>query len=573
MKRKITLLLTFALFILPFFALADGGMWLPMLLKQREKDMQKKGMKITAEDIYSVNHSSLKDAVMLFGSGCTAEFVSNQGLILTNHHCGYGSIVRQSTVERDYLTNGFWAKSKQEELPCPGMSITLLMYMKDVTSQVLKGVTNSISEKIREEIIASNIKQICSEAEKENKNCKASVESYYYGNQYFLYVNKTFKDVRLVGAPPSNIGKFGGDTDNWMWPRHTGDFSMFRVYANKDNEPASYSKDNIPYTPKKFLPISIKGTQDGDFTFVFGYPGSTTQFVTSDYVLMQQENELPVRVKLRTERLDVYNRAMQQSPAQRLRYANTVAGVANGWKKWIGEIKGLKRTDAVELKRQQEADFDDWAQKTKQRKQEYGSLTEEFHKLYAAYLPLKMERVYFSEAMLASDLMNNAYDLIPLIQKALKPSANQDSLQREADVLNFRFQTYFSNAYSLHRNVDREIFIRTMNIYYNQFAKNNYAWIKQKIDMSFEGSATNYFAYVYDNSFLSNSKQTDKMLKKFKAKKVLKDPAIDLLSAIYASVEETNYSKLKALNTQIDSLYRIYVKGIMEMNPKKRFLS
>src|SRR5574344_749394 len=361
MKRKITLLLTFALFILPFFALADGGMWLPMLLKQREKDMQKKGMKITAEDIYSVNHSSLKDAVMLFGSGCTAEFVSNQGLILTNHHCGYGSIVRQSTVERDYLTNGFWAKSKQEELPCPGMSITLLMYMKDVTSQVLKGVTNSISEKIREEIIASNIKQICLEAEKENKNCKASVESYYYGNQYFLYVNKTFKDVRLVGAPPSNIGKFGGDTDNWMWPRHTGDFSMFRVYANKDNEPADYSKDNVPYKPKKFLPISIKGTQDGDFTFVFGYPGSTTQFVTSDYVLMQQENELPVRVKLRTERLDVYNRAMQQSPAQRLRYANTVAGVANGWKKWIGEIKGLKRTDAVELKRQQEADFDDWA--------------------------------------------------------------------------------------------------------------------------------------------------------------------------------------------------------------------
>src|SRR5574344_298543 len=360
MKKNLIVLFLFLMPLMPVITMADEGMWLPILLQRNEKDMQKKGMKITTKHIYDANHSSLKDAIMLFGSGCTGEFISNQGLVLTNHHCGYYQIVSHSTVENDYLTNGFWARNKNEEIPCKGLMVTLLVYMKDVSNEVLNGVTNNMTESQRHQIINGNIKALTKQAT-ENNGYIATIKPIYYGNQYMMYVSQVFKDVRLVGAPPSNIGKFGGDTDNWMWPRHTGDFSMFRVYANKDNEPASYSKDNIPYTPKKFLPISIKGTQDGDFTFVFGYPGSTTQFVTSDYVLMQQENELPVRVKLRTERLDVYNRAMQQSPAQRLRYANTVAGVANGWKKWIGEIKGLKRTDAVELKRQQEADFDDWA--------------------------------------------------------------------------------------------------------------------------------------------------------------------------------------------------------------------
>jgi Peptidase S46. len=571
MKKTFIPLLIFAFILLPFVSMADGGMWLPMLLSQRQADMQSKGMKLTAEDIYSVNHSSLKDAVMLFGSGCTAEFVSAQGLILTNHHCGYGSIVSQSTVEKDYLTNGFWAMSKQEELPCPGMSITLLQYMQDVTQQVLQGVTNSISEKIRGEIIAQNIKKICSKVEKQSPNCKASVESCYYGNQYFLYVNKTFNDVRLVGAPPSNIGKFGGDTDNWMWPRHTGDFSMFRVYANKNNEPASYSKDNVPYTPKKFFSISLKGANDGDFTFVFGYPGSTTQFVNSDYVKLMQTEELPARVKIRNVRLDVYNQAMNQSPAQRLRYTNLVAGISNGWKKWMGEIKGLKRTNAITIKLKQEEEFNSWAQKSKARKQLYGSITEEFSKTYKEYIPLRMEKVYFSEAMLSSDLMNNAYTLLPIIKKAMKKNASQDSIQKEVDVINFRLQTYFSNAYSLHYKVDRDIFIRTMQIYYNDFAKQNYSWIKQKVDMSFGGKETDYFAYVYDNSFLANFDKCNKMLKHFKAKKVLKDPALELLSSIYGNVYGENSQNFDALNLKLDSLYRIYTKGLMEMDKKKVF--
>ena len=293
--------------------------------------MQKNGMRISAEDIYNVNNASLKDAVMLFGTGCTGEFVSEQGLLLTNHHCGYSFIVSHSTVERDYLTNGFWAKNKEEELPCKGLTITRLVYMEDVTAKVLNGVSNDMSETKRQEIIDANIKNVIAQATADN-HYKAIIKPFYYGNQYFMYVNEVFRDVRLVGTPPSNIGKFGGDTDNWMWPRHTGDFSVFRVYADKDGKPADYSKDNVPYKPKKHLKINLKGVNEGEFTFVFGYPGTTKQFLTSDAVNYIQNIEDPTRIKLRTARLDVYNRAMNESPAQRLRYASKVASVANGWK-------------------------------------------------------------------------------------------------------------------------------------------------------------------------------------------------------------------------------------------------
>ena len=331
--RKIFVVL--ALIISSFvgnIAKADGGMWLPMLLSMNESDMQAKGMKISAKDIYDVNNASLKDAVMLFGSGCTGEFVSNEGLIFTNHHCGYSYIVKHSTVEHDYLTNGFVAQSKAEELPCPGLTITLLKYMKDVTDKVLEGVDNSLTEVQRQTLIQSNIDNIIKK-ETKNTHYTAIVKPIYYGNQYIMYVNEVFKDVRLVAAPPSNIGKFGGDTDNWMWPRHTGDFSVFRVYADKDNKPADFSKDNVPYTPKKFMTISLKEKNEGDFTFVFGYPGTTKQFLTSFAVDEVQNYEDPIRIKLRTEVLNVYNQAMNESPAKRLRYASNVASLANGWEK------------------------------------------------------------------------------------------------------------------------------------------------------------------------------------------------------------------------------------------------
>ena len=338
--KKILAFLVLATISLPL--MADEGMWIPMLLQRNEAAMQKAGMHISAKDIYDINHASLKDAILLFGGGCTGEFVSEEGLLLTNHHCGYSYIVQHSSVEHDYLTNGFWAMSRDLEIPCPGLSVTRLVRMEDVTAQVLEGVTDETTEADREKIVAKNIAAITAKAV-EGTHYKAIIKPFYYGNQYFMYVNEVFTDVRLVGAPPSNIGKFGGDTDNWMWPRHTGDFSMFRVYVGKDGKPAPYSKTNVPYKPLKHLDISLKGVDEGDFTFVFGYPGTTQRYVTHDQMELQAIEENPIRIALRDIRLKHYNAAMNQSPAQRLKYASKVASIANGWKKWQGETHGIQR--------------------------------------------------------------------------------------------------------------------------------------------------------------------------------------------------------------------------------------
>ena len=419
MKKKLLLIGLAISMIMPNL-FADEGMWLPLLLKKKEADMQKNGMRISAEDIYNVNNASLKDAVMLFGTGCTGEFVSSQGLLLTNHHCGYSFIVSHSTVERDYLTNGFWAMSREQELPCRGLTITRLVYMEDVTSRVLEGVSDDMTEQKRQTLIEANIEKVKAKATEDN-HYTAVIKPFYYGNQYFMYVNEVFKDVRLVGAPPSNIGKFGGDTDNWMWPRHTGDFSVFRVYADKDGKPAEYSKDNVPYTPKKHLKINIKGVEEGDFTFVFGYPGTTKQFLTSDAVDYVQNVEDPTRIKLRTARLDVYNRAMNESPAQRLRYASKVASVANGWKKWQGEVRGLKRLNAIEKKKAFEKDFNAWAQD----KEEYRDVLAQLKKTYADIKDLNLSYTYLSEAIFASDLMNQVRSVANIISLSEKNGKNE----------------------------------------------------------------------------------------------------------------------------------------------------
>ncbi|MFA6704836.1 MAG: S46 family peptidase, partial [Bacteroidales bacterium] len=478
--------------------------------------------------------------------------------------------VRHSTVERDYLTNGFWAMNKSEELPCEGLSITLLVYMEDVTNKVLKGVEDSLSQLERENVIKDNIKKIITEATNSN-HYKAEIKPFFYGNQYFLYVNEVFTDVRLVGAPPSNIGKFGGDTDNWMWPRHTGDFSIFRVYANKDNKPAGYSKDNIPFTPKKFLKINLNGVEEGDFTFVFGYPGTTQQFLTSHAVDRIENFEDPARIKVRTSRLNVYNQAMNQSPAQRLRYAAGVAGIANGWKKWIGEVKGLNRLGAVERKIEFEKQFNVWANITQDRKDVYGGLIKDFEKLYSKAASIEMSYLYLTEAVLCSDLMKNGRSIISLIDKSERDNLSKGEMQKEADKAIEKLKSYFANDYLNHKEIDKSIFVETMNIYYEDFAKTNFQWIKEKVDNNFKGNAKTYFDYVYENSFLSSKKESEKHLRKFNPKNILSDPAIELLSAIWGSVIEKDIPNLVVIDSKIDSLYRLYVRGIMEMNSGKDF--
>ena len=385
---KKTILLAVLLTVTLFPLKADEGMWLPALISQRIADMQAKGLKLSAEDIYSVNQASLKDAVVLFGSGCTGELVSDQGLLFTNHHCGYSYIQKHSSVEHDYLKDGFWALNRGEELPNPGLTVRFLERMEDVTAQVLKGYKpGKMDELDRIRIVKKNSEKLKEQAVKDGKGLKASVEALYYGNQYFLFVFREYTDVRLVGAPPSSIGKFGGETDNWMWPRHTGDFSIFRIYAGKDNLPADYSEDNIPYTPKKSLKISRAGVKEGDFTFVYGCPGSTQEYVHSEAVKYISEVSDPEKIALRTTRLQIMKKYMDKSQAVRIQYSSKYAGVANAWKKWQGEAKGLKKMKTVATKQAYEARFREWARGTEYKDvlDNLAYIYQERNALYRAY--------------------------------------------------------------------------------------------------------------------------------------------------------------------------------------------
>lgn len=554
MKRTTALIIT-ALLAVPGLCRADEGMWIPMLLQRNEAAMQKAGMHISAKDIYDINNASLKDAVLLFGGGCTGEFVSHEGLVLTNHHCGYSYIVKHSTVEHDYLTNGFWAMTREQEIPCPGLTVTRLVYMQDVTKEVLDGVTEGMSEGDRETTIENNIKAVSAKAT-EGTHYKAVIKPFYYGNQYFMYVNEVFTDVRLVGAPPSNIGKFGGDTDNWMWPRHTGDFSMFRVYVDGNNKPAAYSKDNVPYRPLKHLEISLKGVDEGDFTFVFGYPGTTRRYVTHDYVDLAANQQNPVRIALRTIRLDHYNAAMRQSAAQRLKYASRVAGIANGWKKWQGESLGIERLHGVEQKMEQEEQFRQWAKD----KPQYRDVLDSMEANYAQLREVSLEWTYFNEAVMASDFMQRAYRLFRIQRNsdtALVTSMRADS------------EKYFED-FDQHSPVDEAIFVETF-LYMWEHGYAPYMNLKHSTDAELETTLHK----VYAKSILNNPKKLEKVLTMKREKMIHAigtDPAVQIFSQAY------NYcyggdkrQRHSTANDNIQRLMRTYIKGMMEQYPDSNF--
>ncbi len=553
MMKKLTTIAVLVALAMPAFA--DEGMWIPMLLQRNEAAMQRAGMHITAQDIYDINNASLKDAVLLFGGGCTGEFVSHEGLVLTNHHCGYSYIVRHSTVEHDYLTGGFWAMSRDQEIPCPGLSVTRLVRMEDVTAQVLAGIDNETSEADREKIVDKNIAAITAKAV-EGTHYTATVKPFYYGNQYFMYVNEVFTDVRLVGAPPSNIGKFGGDTDNWMWPRHTGDFSMFRVYVGKDNQPADYSKDNVPYQPLKHLEISLGGVDEGDFTFVFGYPGTTRRYVTHDYVDLAANQENPVRIALRTIRLDHYNAAMRQSAAQRLKYASRVASIANGWKKWQGESLGIERLHGVEQKMEQEELFRRWASD----KPQYRDVLDSLEASYARLREVELEWTYFSEAVMASDFMNRAYRLFRI-------QRNGDNTLVENMLRDSR--TYFED-FAQHSPVDEAIFVETFLYMWER----GYApYMNLKHSTAAEVEATLH--KVYAKSMLNDPKKLEKTLS-MKRDKMLHaigtDPAVNLFTIAYTfCYSDQKRRQYDEADDNIQRLMRTYIRGMMEQYPDSNF--
>lgn len=550
--------------------IAGEGMWLPMLLEQlNEPEMKSMGMRINAADIYSINNTSLKDAVLLFGRGCTAEIVSDQGLILTNHHCGFGQIQKHSSLEHDYLTDGFWAMNQSEELPNPGLSVTLLIRMEDVTKQVLEGVTDNMTEQQREAIVKANIAKV-EKAATEGTTYNARTRPFYYGNEYYMFITQTFNDVRLVGAPPSNIGKFGGDTDNWMWPRHTGDFSMFRIYVNKNNEPADYSPDNVPYKPKYHLPISLKGVEKGDFTFVFGYPGTTQEYLPSYAIQMITEHENPVVIRLREKRLDIFDSYTQQSDLVRIQYAAKHAGVSNTWKKLIGENRGIKRLDAITEKQELETSFVEWAMADAERNKKYGKLIPEFEKTYSRLMPFNVAETYLLEGGLGIEAITFANRLKALVDKSLEKGATQEDINKLKNTLLPTISVFFKNY---HQPVDRQVFATLMADWFGHQPEDQIpaALIEVKAKYaSFEDWAND----IYTKSSLVDSNSVYSILNSYTAKsykKIANDPMYKLASTIYESYNNVIRPVTTELNTKLDSLQRVYMRGLMEFQTDRRF--
>jgi len=550
---------------------ADEGMWLPILLEQmNQSNMQALGMKITAKDIYDINHSSLKDAILLFGGGCTAEIISSQGLILTNHHCGYREIQTHSTLQNDYLKNGFWAKKLSDELVSQNLTVSLLIRMEDVTEKVLVGVDDQMSQKQRMAIVDKNSKIVIKEATK-GTHYTGTIRPFYYGNQYFLFISEVFRDVRLVGAPPSNIGKFGGDTDNWMWPRHTGDFALFRIYVGKDNKPADYSPDNVPYKPKRHLEISLKGVEKNDFTFVFGYPGRTQQFLTSHAVDLLSNFENPSRIKMRDKRLEIILNDMQTDPLIRLQYSAKHSSIANAWKKWQGEINGIKRLNAISKKQQFEQNFNKWLDDNIDKKSQYSGLLSDFEQTYKEIKSYSMASVFFSEAGLASEMVRFAYGFKRLIDASKSSTVNDEELKKITMQIKEGITGFYKDFNLL---TDKKIFSELLKIYFLDCDKNFQPQYFEFISKKFKSNIQSYADYLYSNSLFTTKQKVSDFLENFDRKnyrKIEKDPAYVLANNIYNFYFDKIQPKLLTLNEKTDSLYRIYVKAIMEMQPDRKF--
>lgn len=541
---------------------ADEGMWLPVLLEQlNEKQMQARGLKLTARDLYDINHTSLKDAIVQFGGGCTAELVSPEGLLLTNHHCGYDQIQRHSTLEHDYLTNGFWAMNRQEELPCPGLSVSFLIRMEDVTAEVMAALKPEMNNKQRNAAIAAVSKKIAEKAT-EGSWYKAQVKSFFSGNQFYLLVYETFEDIRLVGAPPSAIGKFGGDTDNWMWPRHTGDFAIFRIYADSANKPAPYNPANRPFRSKHYFPISLKGVEQGDFTFVYGFPGTTQEYLPAIAVETITEVINPIRIKLRGIRLDIMNRYMETDRATRLKYASKNAGIANGWKKWQGESNGIRRLKGLERKRAYEARFEKWAQGTP-----YQDLLPTYQKVYEEFTRLKRAETWLVEAGFGVEALGFARSFSGLVEASQNKSADPEALQKELKRLQQIMPEFFKDY---NARLDRDVFIALMQQYAAASGETEVPVVVQKF-MAESGSSA---GEIFDKSLFTNEERLNRFLKDYKpshVKKIAKDPLWQLASGLREYLMTHIRPALAPLNEKIDSIQRVYMHAQMLMEPERVF--
>lgn len=540
----------------------QGGMWIPSLLEgMNENEMLQLGSKMTAKDIYDVNNSSLKDAIVHFNGGCTSEIISPNGLLLTNHHCGYGAIQSHSTVENDYLKDGFWAMNYGQELPNPSMNVTFIKRIDDVTSEVFKGITANMDEASKLKIINQNIEKTAKAAQKEDWQ-DANIKSIYHGNQFLLFVTETFNDLRLVGAPPSSIGKFGADTDNWMWPRHTGDFSMFRIYADANNRPAKYSKDNVPYKPNHYLPISLDGVQEGDFTLVFGFPGRTNEYLPAVGVDQIANVLNPARIEIRDNALKITDSFMRKNADIKIKYASKYASTANYWKKWIGESQGIQKSKAIEKKRELEKEF------TKIVNEKdlagYKTLLSDFEKLYTEIESVSLAREYWMEVAYRNvELLGITFRAYQIEQAYLKGGEPAFNKAKESALNTFKgiYKNYSAT-------VDKPVFEKLVSLYAE---KSPSAYLPANMTgVNFTELTNN----IYANSKLTNLYGAEKLLEGTPdevIKKLNEDKAYVFGKELHTIFYNKLEPKFQALNLQIEAVQKEYMKALMEVFPNNRF--
>ena len=546
---------------------ADEGMWLPQLLQTlNEKEMRKMGMKLRAKDIYDINKSSLKDAIVSLGGFCTAEVISDKGLILTNHHCGFDAIQNHSTLENNYIKNGFWAANNNSELTNPGLFVSFIINIEDFTNQVLSGVSKELSEKDRQAMIEKNIAQIKKEYKKETYQ-DIIVRSFFDGNKYYLFVTETYKDVRLVGAPPASIGNFGKDTVNWMWPRHTGDFSMFRIYADKNNKPASYSPDNVPYIPKRSLNISLKGLKENDFTMVMGFPGRTNEYLPSYAIKQIMEISNPAKIKIRHQVLDVMGGYMRKDELIKIKYAAKYANIENAYKKWQGELLGLQKSNGIKKKLDYEVEFKTLISNNTEWQNKYGSVLDELSKAYGDLEHLIVSRDYYNEIAPRIELFNLASAFNGLFKSYSNDSAsnnkkNQELIEKVEDILK-----EYDPA------VDKKLFATLMDLYIQD---QNSEYISPKLlELINEYKDINKVAdYIYANSKLTNIESIKKMFENspMVAMDLIKnDPAFLLYINIYNTYIKETSSYVLDIQAKINRLQRNYMEAQLTVFSNKRF--
>jgi hypothetical protein len=552
--------------------LADEGMWIPMLIeKYNIKLMQEKGFKLSAEDIYSVNKACMKDAVVLFGGGCTGEIISADGLLITNHHCGYSQIQKHSSLDHDYLTNGFWAMSREEELPNPGLTVTFLKRMEDVSAKVLNGITDSMDDVQSEKQVNSNIAEIV-KAATDGTGYSASVKPFYMGKQYFLFVNESFRDIRLVGAPPSSIGKFGGETDNWIWPRHTGDFSLFRIYADKDNKPSDYTKTNVPYKPLYHFPISLKGIKEGDFTMVFGYPGSTSEYVPSYHVDMVKNYINPKMIAIRTKKIEIMENAMNTDPLIRIQYSAKKSGIANGWKKWIGESQGLEKMNTIGKKEEFEAKLTQWINSEESRKTHYGNLLPEYKNLYTGLREYSFVNSYTNEVFFntSAEVIGFSRSLTSLAE-LVKNKGDESQIRDLKLKIIESGKTFFHN---FNQQTDKKIFVAVMSLYGDnmdiKWQVPEYVELRKQCKGDFSGLADK----IYKKSSFTDEARFTSFVTGFKASdiaKLEKDPFYRFGTKVTDFLSEKVKPELLRLNSEIQKLNRDYMTAQMEFDKDRLF--